>query len=119
MEDTTLTSWQLARLAGCADPDSLTSPGALFLDRVEADYIERVADGDYDEDDSPHEIADGAVPVYTHDRWTTFVDLGAYEEDTRELGDDGSDLTQSAAVALYMIAERLVRALHDAHDDEN
>jgi hypothetical protein len=41
-----------------------------------------------------------------------FVDLGAYNEDPAgELGDDGSDLTQAAGVALYLIASRLVAAL--------
>lgn len=117
MTTETRTAWQLARLADCMDPDSDDSPGARFLDRVEADYRERIEDESYDEDDTPHEIADSAVPVYAHDRWQTFVDLGAYQEDTTDLGDDGSDLTQSAGVALYMIAERLVRALHEENED--
>lgn len=111
-EDTaTRTAWQLARLADCMDPDSNESAGARFLERVEADYLEAVEDERYDGDETPHEIADNAVPVYTHERWQAFVDLGAYQEDVTELGDDGSDLTQSAAVALYMIAQRLVYAL--------
>lgn len=117
MSDTTYTAWQLARLADCMDPDSPDSPGAQFLDSVESAYRDAVNEGWYD-DDSPHEIADNAVPVYTHARWLTFVDLGAYQEDTTDLGDDGSDLTQSAALALYMIADRLVRALHDERDDD-
>lgn len=118
MTETTYTAFALARLAECYSPDSADSPGARFLDSIEADYRDRRDEGSYDEDDTPHEIADAAVPVYTHERWQTFVDLGAYEEDTTELGDDGSDLTQSAATALYMIAERLVRALHDEIGDE-
>lgn len=118
MTETTYTAFALARLAECYSPDSPDSPGARFLDSIEADYRDRRDEGSYDEDDTPHEIADNAVPVYTHERWQTFVDLGAYEEDTTDLGDDGSDLTQSAATALYMIAERLVRALHDEIGDE-
>ena len=114
----TRTAWQLARLADCLDPDSPESPGAQFLARVESDYLERIEDDDYDEVDSPHEIADNAVPVYTHDLWATFTDLGAYQEDVTELGEYGEDLTQAARIALYMIADRLVRSLHDARDDD-
>jgi hypothetical protein len=119
MTRTAYTAWQLARLADCLDPDSTESPGAAFLDGVEADYWERREDDDYDADDTPHEIADAAVPVYTHDLWATFVDLGAYQQDPSELGADVSDMTQCASVALYMIAARLVRALHDAHADDD
>lgn len=117
MTTDTHTAWQLARLADCMDPDSTNSPGAQFLHLVESCYHDAIAEEWYDADDSPNEIADNAVPVYTHDRWQTFVDLGAYQEDATELGADASDLTQCAAVALYMIAERLVRTLHDEHDD--
>lgn len=117
MTDTeTHTAWQLARLADCLDPDAPDSPGARFLERVAADYREAIADETYDADDSPHEIADNAVPVYTHDRWQVFVDLGAYQEDVTELGATGDDLTGCAADALYMIADRLVRALHDENE---
>lgn len=116
MTTDTHTVWELARLAGCMDPDNAESPGARFLSRVADDYREAIADEWYD-DDSPHEIADSAVPVYTHERWQVFVDLGAYQEDISEYGDDyGADLTGAAAVALYMIAERLVYAL--AQEDE-
>lgn len=119
MTATARTANQLARLADCPSPDSPTSPGAHFLESVADSYQEAAADERYDEDDSPHEIADAAVPVYTHERWQTFVDLCAYQEDTTELGDDGSDLTQSAAIALYMIAERLVRALADEDEGKS
>ena len=116
MATDTYTPYQLARLADCLEPDSPESPGAKFLERVADDYREAVEYG-YDADESPHEIADNAVPVYTHARWETFTDLGAYQEDVTELGATGDDLTQCAAVALYMIAERLVRALADEDDD--
>lgn len=110
------TPYALASLAGCASPDSPDSPGARFLKRVETDVFETI---EYDGGIEPHadvhetafQIADRCVPVYTHERWETFVDLAAYTEDTRELGDDGSDLTQSAGLALYMIAERLAAEL--------
>lgn len=111
--------------AECAAPDALDSAGAKFLESVfdgvrEAlDY--RLGDGqsvaeaiqDMEDSGATHEIADGAPCVYTHTRWMEFVDLCAYNEDVTELGDDGSDLTRSAGVALYIIADRLVRALLD------
>ena len=113
----TLNAYQLARLADCMDPDSHTSPGAQFLERVQDDYRERVEDGSYDEDETPHEIADGAVPIYTHKLWETFTDLGAYQEDPSELGAESDDMTRAAGVCLYMIAERLVRALAEQDED--
>lgn len=120
MSDTTThTVYQLARLADCLDPDSADSPGGKFLADVADAYRDAADEGWYDADDGPHEIADSAVPVYTHNRWLTFADLGAYQEDTTELGADASDLTQCAAVALYMIADRLVRALHDERESYN
>lgn len=115
----TYTAWRLARLAGCCDPDAADSPGALFLDSVQSAYNDAVDEGCYGED-SPQEIADSAVPAYTHELWKVFVDLGAYTKRTYpELGATTDDLTQCAAVALYMIAERLVNALHEARDEDD
>lgn len=113
MSDTqsTHTPYALARLAECASPDSLDSPGARFLASVAdavADHID-YNEGAWDDDDA-HEIADGAVPVYTHERWQVFVDLAAYQEDPSEWGEI-TDMTEAAAVCLYMIAERLACAV--------
>jgi hypothetical protein len=117
-------------MAGCADPDGPDSPGALFLSAVaDEEYEQWYACGpDIDETDAAHEIADGAVPAYTHDMWRTFVDLAAYNE-TDEHGlmadalTSGDDIGKVAAIALYQIAERLVYALiaeHKSdHDDES
>lgn len=65
---------------------------------------------DMDYDGAVHELADGAVPVYTHDFWATFVDLAAYAEDTDEFG-PFEDVGDSAKAAVYMIAERLAHTL--------
>jgi hypothetical protein len=110
--------FHLASLADCASPDSIESPGAVFLARVARDVTDYVSDAeDADPRDAlanvsdwSHGIADSAVPVYTHERWATFVDLGAYNEDVSDYG-AMDDLTNAAGVALYMIAERLVHAL--------
>jgi hypothetical protein len=114
-----LTVWQLARMADTADPDALDSAGAKFLVHVRDAYVEHVEykgeDFDPSEDigDTAHEIADGAPDVYTSTRWAEFVDLAAYQEDVSELMPEaGDDLTGAAGVALYIIAERLIYALH-------
>ncbi len=103
------TVWQLARLADCADPDTLTSAGAQFLQSVEGAY-EDMRENEATADDV-HEYADGAVPIYTHEVWATFADLAAWNEDPSELIGDQGDMTKGATVALYMIAERLLSAL--------
>ena len=116
------TAYALAGPADTYSPDSETSPGARFIEHVAADVAERItyrlADGepfdvDTFNDDDRHEIADGAVPIYTAHLWATFTDLGAWTEDPTELGFDGSDMEKAAQVCLYMIAERLAGALAD------
>lgn len=115
---------QLADDAGCGNPDSPDSPGAKFLAGIArdvADYFDSAPDDRPDtfrsinaeltDGDGAHEIADGAVPAYTHERWQVFVDLGAYNEDPTEIGATADDLTEAAGVALYLIASRLVAAL--------
>ena len=117
-------SYQLAKLAECASPDAPESPGGLFLSSVFNDVRERldysltdepdvsVIVRSWDDDGTINEIADNAPDVYTYTRWQEFTDLAAWDEYVSEFGDVGS-LTQTAGVALYMIAERLVRALLD------
>jgi len=108
---------QLVKLADCASPDSMTSPGAAFLESVRdavADTIE--PDGTL-RDDSRHEIADGAPDVYTVTRWAEFVDLAAYQEEP-DCGEWPSDLTDAAGVALYQIAARLISAILDDIDTD-
>lgn len=125
-----LTTWHLANLADCGSPDRPDrygfapdgiagqtfdpSPGARFLRSVADSVAEAIdyAGEDFDPDDfDAHELADGAVPVYTHDIWEAFTDLAAYNEDPSEYGASDGDLTRMASVALYMIGERLAVAL--------
>lgn len=124
-----LTTWQLAKHAETTDPDAhdgigfpnyessqaTPSAGAKFLRRV-ADTADEIADeieaGTVDDlDDRIHEEADAAVPIYTHEMWTTFVDLAAYTEDVSEFASGDEEMDRLAAVALYIIAERLLQAL--------
>ena len=108
--ETERTVWTLAGMAEVSSPDSLTSPGAEWLQRV-ALTVDDVRDYD-DIDDGIHEQADGLVPVYTHHRWQVFVDLAAYTEDVDELaGAFDHSMEGRAGIALYLIAERLLTAL--------
>lgn len=120
-----LTAYRLASEAGCASPDSPTSPGAAMLESVRGDLLERIeyaVDGDEigtaDDlndwaNDARHEIADNAPDVYTYQRWQEFLDLAAWEveDDAAELCGDDAPMTDLAGVCLYLIAETLVGAL--------
>ena len=109
--NTSPTPYELARMAGCSDPDGVDSPGAQFLRDVwHAATRDRDAYAD-DVSDAAHDIADSAVPVYTRDVWATFTDLGAWAEDPSELGYDASDMEQAAKVCLYLIGQRLAGLL--------
>jgi hypothetical protein len=108
------TVWQLAGLAGCSSPDSVDSAGAAWLVRVARDAEELAEDQGDDLTDGIAERADSNVPIYTHELWSIFVDLGAYQEDVSELIGAGTDMEKMAQVALYMIAERLLSALLEA-----
>jgi len=109
-------TWTLQDLADCMAPDSKESAGAKFLANVRDDTLERVQgismdDFERETEDLTHEIADAAVPVYTGEKWATFTDLGAYQEDVFESSGGSTDMDQLGSVALCMIAERLVSAL--------
>lgn len=117
------TSYNLAHEAECMWPDHhTTSPGAKFLTGIRDAVIDQADDivGDQWED-IPWEIADAAVPVYTHELWMTFVDLGAYREDPEELG-SSDDMDGKGRTCLYLIADRLARSmvgeLRDAAEDD-
>lgn len=114
-------AYALADRAECMSPDSHESAGADFLTRVRDDVLEAVEDLDtFDDaadfermtDDASQEVADNAVPIYTAAKWSTFADLGAYQEDVSEFaGDDVSDMDHLGSLSLYVIADRLVRAI--------
>lgn len=115
-------AFHLTSPADCGSPDNSESVGARFLLGVRDAVLEHVEAAGEDRDaireaveslqeDAANEIADAAVPIYTGELWATFVDLQAYLEDVTELGAEASDMEQCAKVALYMIAERLTRAL--------
>lgn len=117
-------AYVLARMADTYSPDSSTSPGTIWLKRVRDDLAERV---EYESDSYPelspaelaehvrdgdivHEVADGMVPIYNHDRMQVLVDLGAYLEDISDYGEP-EDVLTAAGWSLYVVAERLAVTL--------
>lgn len=116
-----LNPYQLSNLADCASPDSSESPGASFLIQIQdaVAYAAEQADGALeDTHDLAHEIADGAVPIYTHEMWQTFTDLAAWQEDVAGEFGPIEDMEKGAQAALYMIAYRLAVTLFEELDTD-
>ena len=117
--------WMLASSADCAAPERNEKMGADFLISIFTDFLYIAqndldvsgGDGAYDirralERFEWHETAYNAIPVYTHAKWQTFVELGAYDEDVLDLVDSRKVTGGNVAnAALYIIADRLLRAL--------
>ena len=96
---------------GTYDADDVLITDGSDAPDVASDLADTVQDADT-YTDGWHETADGAVPVYTHERMVTFVDTLAYLEDVGELGFDQEykEPGEVAGVALYMQAERICHA---------
>jgi hypothetical protein len=92
--------------------------GAAWLTRVRDDIAEAIEyaapecaeDVERWREDGAHEVADGAVPIYSADRWAVAGDLAAWQEDVSDYGESGDVLTV-VSWALYSIAMRLVWAV--------
>lgn len=109
-----LNAHQLAYRADCASPDSPDSAGAQYLRTVADTFVDAVLwnaehSPDTDIRDQISEIVDGCVPIYTHQLWSTFVDLAAYSEEIDAFTFSVENVTMEdlARVAVYMIGERL------------
>jgi hypothetical protein len=112
-------AYVLADMAQCESPDTNGSPGAKFLISVRDEVVRAIEDRritleDFDDHGQSHSIADDAPSIWTHERWRQFVDLGAYNEEPEYDDAWPKDLNQTAAVALYQIADRLTRELCQA-----
>lgn len=120
----TMTVWELAKIAGCQQPDSPFSHGAAFLTQVRDAVVDTVdCRADWaDLSDCAHEIADNAPSVYTHAAWSEFTDLGAWDELLP--GEDAAegaiaalrtgDVYRVPMLATYWIAFRLASTLLDS-----
>lgn len=111
----TRTIYRLARMAGCADPDSGDSLGATFLRSVETTTNEAIEYGEHtdgsDLSDVVHGIADSCVPVYNIDIWQTFTDLVAWDIDLDDIGGSSGDMTMDATASLYLIGQTLAEEI--------
>lgn len=111
-----LTVYELARMADCGDPDSADTYGGAFLRNVRDDVAEALENG-YSV--NIHEIADSMPSPYTYQRLAQLIDLQGYTEDLTEYPNETNNIEKLAGVALYLIAERLVRALIEEFEIEN
>lgn len=128
------TARDLLNLAEVPNGDAYTGPadadgkraltvGADMLDTVWCNFRDALNGADSWDDaqgsqlaDDAHEWADGAVPIYNHDRARALLDLQAWDEDTSELGEAG-DIITTIGWALYGIANRLAHALVQEFED--
>lgn len=121
VRDVTLTD-----LAGLADtPLDLDDVGTRWVESIIDDVVEVIEyanpkgpeDIDRLADEWAAEMADGAVPIYPDDLFRVVLSLRAWHEPIDELGVP-RDLLNTAGWAVYMIADRIIRALLDlARDD--
>lgn len=123
-----MTVYSLAAELGtqlASGPDAEDSPGAKWLASLRdavVEQIEWLTSQDADVDvaaaaaallDEHHEQADGAVEIYTFNRWAVFTELGMWQVEVEDLA-SASDLTEAAAQAQYAAADLLIRALCEA-----
>ncbi len=110
------TTFRLALEAGVGVPDAVDSPGAQWLNTIREAAVEyyeyNKEDGDEDVDDGLHLVADGIVPVYTHEAWLVFTDLAIWTEELSDPSMVEPDMTTTARVMLYYVAERLSRTIY-------
>jgi hypothetical protein len=111
------TTFRLALEADVGAPDAVDSPGAQWLNTIREAAVEfyeyNKEDGDEDVDDGLHLVADGIIPVYTHEAWLVFTDLAVWAEDLLEHSlPPEEDMTRRAMMLLYNVAERLSRTIY-------
>jgi hypothetical protein len=103
------------QLANLAEVNAGHGAGFDMLDAVRLGVIDAVVNGDLLEarypEDTLTEIADGAVPVYYATTFEALVELRAWAEDIDGLVENEADLATRANVCLFVVAERLARAL--------
>lgn len=110
-----------------ASPDNSDSPGVLWLLRVHNAMNEAWESGRFGPDSGEHEsdviweLADSAIPDYTHDRWQIFTDLCFHNEDVEMSGDiDNADKLTDAIMPVFSdIARRGMNSWLDEKREES
>lgn len=110
------TVWELAEMTDAMNPNTATSAGAIWLVDVHDAWANARQFYDYT-DLMIFETADGIVPVYNHECWAVFTDLGAWQIDLSDYSPSLEDLTSVARLALYAIAEQLITALENGETE--
>jgi hypothetical protein len=108
-----------------ASIDNIASEGGQWLEQIARGWLDYERDEaiEYgtDLDEAIHQAADGAVPIYTGDRWQVFTDLQGWqfsEEIAKELGPLPTDMTEAVGWILCTLAERLIYALEAERDED-
>lgn len=93
---TAMSVYEIARMTGCASPDSRDSAGAVLLAELRDDMVKAWREGkfdwfrDRDDSDRAHEIADATFPSHDIDIWQAFADLGIRFENEHTQGGEWS-----------------------------
>lgn len=114
--ETTRERFTRGELAAIVGVTNWGDSGGEWLQSVASDWVDcqRVEAVTYGEDisDAIHAAADGAVPIYTAERWAVFTDLAAWqfsEEIAEEWGDAfPTEMTNAAGLILFCIARDLL-----------
>lgn len=118
--------WELAELADVERPDSPFSPGGRWLADVRDQFAEHVDTvGTEEAANGLHDIADAAAPIWTHEAWSVWTDLGLWTE-LDPLGDYAESIVDAITanqayrvpmIGAYAAAYRLASALLDRLED--
>jgi hypothetical protein len=108
-------AYELAALADVAHPESSTSEGTIWLEDIWETY-DSSRDQYDDIDRMIWETADGSVPISDYNCWQVFTELCLWREDLSDYVTTASvqaDVTSVARVALFLVADRIIRILED------
>lgn len=124
-----LNAYELARMVDVSTPDTLTSPGAMWLRHIRDWYVETRDEilGDRYPEDKINEVSGlitdaGQVPHQTHVQWQIFTDLALYHSNDIDEDSIGpitwDEISNAAGQAVGVIGERLASALYQDEPDE-
>ena len=94
--------WELAIETCNQAPSEPTSAGAVLL----TDVLFACAEVTDWNEDSVWEVAELLMPIYDHEVWDTFVDLGCYADNEQVEWREGLTFTEAARVAVFDLLMR-------------
>ena len=96
--------WELAIETCNQAPSEPTSAGAVLL----TDVLFACAEVTDWNEDSVWEVAELLMPIYDHEVWDTFVDLGCYADNEQVEWREGLTFTEAARAAVLDLLMRSV-----------